>query len=104
MEASGYESLVGLFRKLVVPFGDGGLFFSCWADFVGEVGSVLRGSEDALPRAAGVLLMPQHQATGAKKEIHATSCLVSWGGNKLLDSQCITMLTYYSNLLYSTLS
>ena len=27
MEASGYESLVGPFRKLVVPFGDGGLFF-----------------------------------------------------------------------------
>jgi hypothetical protein len=57
MEASGYESLVGLFRKLVVPFGDGGLFFSCWADFVGEVGSVLWGSNVALPRAAGFLFM-----------------------------------------------
>ena len=35
---------------LVVPFGDGGLFFSYWADFVGEVGSVLWGTKDALPR------------------------------------------------------
>jgi formylglycine-generating enzyme required for sulfatase activity len=34
MEASGYESLVGLFRKLVVPFGDGGLFFSYWAELL----------------------------------------------------------------------
>ena len=57
MEASGYESLVGLFRKLVVPFGDGGLFFSYWADFVGEVGSVLWGSKDALPRAAEFCFM-----------------------------------------------
>ena len=30
-----------------------GFFFSYWADFVGEVGSVLWGSKDALPRAAG---------------------------------------------------
>ncbi len=56
MEASGYESLVGLFRKLVVPFGDGGLFFSYWADFVGEVGSVLWGSKERPAPSGGVLL------------------------------------------------
>ena len=58
MEASGFKSLVGPSKKkLVVPFGDGGLFFSYWADIVGEVGSVLRGSKVALPRAAGFLFM-----------------------------------------------
>ncbi len=56
MEASGYESLVGLFRKLVVPFGDGGLFFSYWADFVGEIGSVLWGSKERPAPSGGVCL------------------------------------------------
>ena len=56
MEASGYESLVGLFRKLVVPFGGCGLFFSYWADLVGEVGSVLWGSKERPAPSGGVLL------------------------------------------------
>ncbi len=37
-----------------------GFFFSYWADFVGVVGSVLWGSKDALPRAAGFLLGSCH--------------------------------------------
>ncbi len=41
---------------LVIPFGDGGLFFSYWADFVGEVGSVLWGSKVALPERRGFCL------------------------------------------------
>ena len=57
MEASGYESLVGLFRKkLVVPSGMAGFFFSYWADFVGEVGAVLWGSKERPAPSGGVLL------------------------------------------------
>ena len=95
---------MGPSSRLAVPSGMAGFFLA-----IGETcawgWAVLWGSKGRSAQAAGFLLMPQHQATGAKKDIHATSCLVSWGGNKLLDSQCITnaSLLLYSTLLYSPL-